>query len=56
MTNKLKINALGLSLLVVFLLSACGQKRALYLPENPQSNNPTTDSEKSAEPAVEGKD
>ena len=32
------MKAIGLALLAVFILTACGQKRALYLPEEPNEN------------------
>ena len=56
MANRLKIKAIGLALLVVIMLTACGQKRALYLPEEPISNNTKPDSEPSTESAEQGKD
>jgi predicted small lipoprotein YifL len=55
MANRIKVKAIGLSLLVIFILSACGQKRALYLPEEPTTNNTTPDSKPSTESAEQGK-
>jgi len=52
----MKMKAIGLVILAVFILSACGQKRALYLPEGPASNNTKPDSETSIESADKGKD
>ncbi|WP_367179835.1 lipoprotein [uncultured Paraglaciecola sp.] len=47
------MRVLGLSLLVVFMLTACGQKRALYLPEKPTTN--TTVSKPTTESVTQGK-
>ncbi|WP_157828155.1 lipoprotein [Paraglaciecola sp. MB-3u-78] len=55
MANRINIKSIGLALLAVFLLTACGQKRPLYLPEEPATNTTTTDSEPSTEPTVQGK-
>jgi predicted small lipoprotein YifL len=55
MANRIKRKAIGLSLLVVFMLTACGQKRALYLPEEPAKNNTSQDSQVASESAKEGK-
>jgi len=51
----MKIKAIGLTLLAVFILTACGQKRALYLPEVPTTNT-TPSSEPSTESVEQGKD
>jgi|TARA_B110000240_G_C13428652_1_gene422707 predicted small lipoprotein YifL len=55
MANKMKIKAIGLVLLGVFILTACGQKRDLYLPEDPVSNNTTTGSKTTTELAEKGR-
>jgi len=55
MANRIKVKAIGLSLLVIFILTACGQKRALYLPAEPVTNNTTPDSKPSIESAEQGK-
>jgi predicted small lipoprotein YifL len=56
MAKTIKLNTIGFALLVVFLLTACGQKRALYLPEKPSTNTATPDSKASTQSAKEGKD
>ncbi|MBU3005110.1 LPS translocon maturation chaperone LptM [Paraglaciecola arctica] len=56
MTNKVKFKAMGVTLLVVLLLTACGQKRALYLPEEPATNNSSQDSQPSTESTEKGED
>ena len=56
MANRMKKKAIGLALLAVFILVACGQKRALYLPEEPATNNTTLDSAPLTEPTEQGKD
>ena len=56
MANRIKIKAVGLGLLAVFILTACGQKRALSLPEEPVSNNTKPGSETSIESTEKGKD
>lgn len=56
MVNRVKVKAIGLSLLVIFIFTACGQKRALYLPEKPATNNTIPDSEPYIEPSEKGKD
>jgi predicted small lipoprotein YifL len=56
MANRMKIKAIGLTLLAVFILTACGQKRDLYLSEEPSSNITQPDSETTTEPAEKGKD
>jgi predicted small lipoprotein YifL len=56
MANRIKMKAIGLALLAVFTLTACGQKRALYLPEEPTLNNTKPDSEPSTESVEQGKD
>lgn len=56
MTNKIKFKAMGVTLLVVLLLTACGQKRALYLPEEPATNNSSQDSQPSTESTEKGED
>lgn len=55
MANKIKFKAIGLYLLALFMLTACGQKRPLYLPEEPTTNNTAPDSETSTETAEQGK-
>jgi predicted small lipoprotein YifL len=55
MAIRMKIKAICLVLLAVFILTACGQKRALYLPEEPISNNTKPDSKTSIESAEQGK-
>ncbi len=56
MVIRTKLNAIGLVLLGVFVLTACGQKRALYLPEKPSTNTTAPDSKASTQSAEEGKD
>ena len=56
MANRIKMKAVGLASLAVVILTACGQKRPLYLPEEPVTNNTTPDSEPSNESAEQGKD
>ena len=56
MVNGIKMKTIGLALLAVFILTACGQKRPLYLPEEPATNNTTPDSEPSNESTEQGKD
>ena len=56
MVKRIKFNVIGLALLVVFVLTACGQKRALYLPEKPSTNTTIPDSKTSTQSAEEGKD
>ena len=59
MVNRINMKPIGLSLLltalVIFLFTACGQKRALYLPEEPVSNLSTLDAESSTA-SQQGKD
>jgi predicted small lipoprotein YifL len=55
MAHRAKFKALSAFLLAVLLLTACGQKRALYLPEEPSKNNNSQDSQPSNESAEEGK-
>jgi predicted small lipoprotein YifL len=55
MANRMKMKAIGLTLLAVFILTACGQKRALYLLEEPVTNNTIPDSVPSTEPTEQGK-
>lgn len=45
MVNRFKLVALMITLITIISLAACGQKRALYLPEEPVSNNTERDSE-----------
>ena len=45
MVKRIKIKPIGLALLAVVILTACGQKRALYLPEELVTNNTTPHSE-----------
>jgi predicted small lipoprotein YifL len=56
MANRIKMKAIGIALLAVVILTACGQKRPLYLPEEPVTNNTTSDSEPLTESAEQGKD
>jgi predicted small lipoprotein YifL len=56
MANRLKFKVLGTFLLAVVILTACGQKRALYLPEEPATNNTSQDSQPPIGSAEEGKD
>ena len=56
MANVVKLKAIGLALLAVFILTACGQKRALYLPKEPVTNNNTSDSKALNESDQQGKD
>jgi predicted small lipoprotein YifL len=55
MVNVAKMKVIGIALLGVFVLTACGQKLALYLPEEPITNNTTSDSEPSTDSAEQGK-
>ena len=55
MVKRIKIKPIGLALLAVVILTACGQKRALYLPEEPTTNTTTPDSEPSTKSAEQGK-
>ena len=55
MVKRIKIKPIGLALLAVVILTACGQKRALYLPEEPVTNNTTPNSESSLETGEQGK-
>ena len=56
MANKINVKRIGLTLLAAFMLTACGQKSALYLPEEPVTNNTIPDSELSTESVEQGKD
>ena len=56
MANRIKMKAIGLALLAVFILTACGQKRALYLPEEPATNTNTPGSAPSTASTEQGKD
>ena len=56
MAIRIKIKAIYLVLLGVFVLTACGQKRALYLPEKPSTNTTVPDSKVPAQSVEEGKD
>ena len=56
MANRIKMQAIGLTLLAVLMLAACGQKRALYLPEEPATNNTSADSQPAIESTEKGKD
>jgi predicted small lipoprotein YifL len=57
MVNRINVKPIGLVLLTVFLFTACGQKRALYLPNEPVTNNTVSDSEPLTESTTEqGKD
>jgi predicted small lipoprotein YifL len=55
MANRVKIKLISLALLVVITLTACGQKRPLYLLEEPAINSTTPDSEPLTESAEQGK-
>ena len=55
MTSKIKIKAIALILTAVFILTACGQKRPLYLPEEPATNTRSSNSETSPTDADQGK-
>jgi predicted small lipoprotein YifL len=55
MVKRIKIKPIGLALLAVVILTACGQKRALYLPEEPFTNNTPPHSEPSTESGEQGK-
>jgi len=55
MVKRIKIKPIGLALLAVVILTACGQKRALYLPEEPVTNNTPHHSEPSTESGEQGK-
>ena len=56
MGNRIKIRAIGLSLLAVLIFSGCGQKGALYLPEEPVTNSTTPVSEPATESTEQGKE
>ncbi|WP_339720840.1 hypothetical protein [uncultured Paraglaciecola sp.] len=56
MAHKVKLKVIGLTLLAVYILTACGQKRALYLPEEPATNNTSLDSQPSTESTEKGED
>jgi len=56
MVNRKQMKAICLALLVVFISTACGQKRALYLAEEPVTNTTTPNSEPSTESTEQGKD
>jgi predicted small lipoprotein YifL len=56
MAYRIKTRAIGFALLAVFILSACGQKGILYLPEEPVTNSTTPASEVSTESTEPGKD
>ena len=45
MAKRIKIKPISLTLLAVFILTACGQKRPLHLPEELVTNNTTPHSE-----------
>ena len=51
MVNRIKMKVIGLALLAVLVLTACGQKRDLYLPEAPVTNTTPSDSEPSTKSA-----
>ena len=55
MANRTKIKSTGLALFAIVILTACGQKHPLYLPEEPVTNNTTPDSEPSTESGEQGK-
>lgn len=44
MSKPVKMRTIWLILVTLMMLTACGQKRALYLPSEPQSNTQTTPS------------
>lgn len=50
------MRAIGLTLLVIFMLTACGQKRDLYSPEKPTLINIKSDAALSTESDEQGKD
>ena len=56
MVNRIKIKVIGLALVAVFMLTACGQKLPLYMPQEPISNTTIPDSVPSTESVVQGKD
>jgi predicted small lipoprotein YifL len=56
MQNSLKSKTLFVLLISILMLTACGQKFALYLPEEPQSNNTSGPSEKPVESATQKQD
>ena len=55
MVKRIKIKPIGLALLAVVILTACGQKRGLHLPEEPVTNNTPPHSEPSTESGEQGK-
>ncbi|MBL4630434.1 MAG: hypothetical protein JKY14_04510 [Paraglaciecola sp.] len=56
MVNRIKIQTIGLALMAVFALTACGQKLPLYLPDEPTTNTTTPDLVPSTESGEQGKD
>jgi predicted small lipoprotein YifL len=53
--NRIKMKAICLTLMAVFILAACGQKIDLYMPEEPATNNTSPDSQPAIESAEKGK-
>ncbi|MGJ8679156.1 LPS translocon maturation chaperone LptM [Paraglaciecola sp.] len=49
MRHSFKSQTLSLVLFSLVLLCSCGQKRALYLPEEPTTNQPTKETKESTE-------
>lgn len=55
MSFPVKIRSTSLFVLTLILLTACGQKRALYLPEQPESNVPSQNTKTAIQTDDQGK-
>ncbi|MDU0353152.1 lipoprotein [Paraglaciecola aquimarina] len=49
MCHSFKLRVLAGLIISLIALSSCGQKKSLYLPEKPETNNPTSDVQESSE-------
>mgnify|MGYP001112246083 CR=1 FL=1 len=56
MHNLLKTPTIGLVLLTLMMLTACGQKRDLYLPDEPENNRSSEIPMPATKTAVQVKD
>ena len=56
MHNLLKTRTMSLVLLTLIVLTACGQKRALYLPDEPETNKPSEATMTATKAAIQEKD
>jgi predicted small lipoprotein YifL len=56
MHNLLKTPTIGLVLLTLMMLTACGQKRDLYLPDEPENNKQSEAAVPVTKAAVQVKD